>query len=81
MDKQIEVWIDGRLNTIIPQSNEDNMREHLMEKYQGRFTIKPHLPKGELQEKTEMIFQKLDINAIKEQAQKQAKKLKKNETI
>jgi hypothetical protein len=81
MDKQIEVWIDGRLTTIIPQSNEDNMREHLMEKFQGRFTIKPHLPKGELEEKSEMIFQKLDINAIKEEATKQAKKLKKNETI
>lgn len=81
MDKQIEIWIDGRLNTIIPQSNEDNMREHLMEKFQGRFTIKPHLPVGELEKKTEMIFQKLDINAIKEEAQKQAKKSKKNETI
>lgn len=81
MDKQIEIWIDGRLNTIIPQSNEDNMREHLMENFQGRFTIKPHLPTGELDKKTEMIFQKLDINAIKEEAQKQAKKSKKNETI
>lgn len=74
-EKFLEVWINNNMVSIIPIANEQNMREHLEDKYPGKFHLRPH---AEIEQEEVIInkekIEKLDINEIKKKAKKEAEK-------
>jgi len=80
-EKFLEVWIDNQMVSIIPISNEQNMREHLEDKYPGKFYLKQHYEVVEEVIINKEKIEKLDINDIKKKAKKEAEKEKTNLNI
>ena len=80
-EKFLEVWINNNMVSVIPIANEQNMREHLEDKYPGKFHLRLH---NEVEEQiiiSKEKIEKLDINEIKKNAKKQAEKEKTNLNI